>query len=179
MSKVLSNKELADLVSVLGCGMGKDFELSKLRYHKVIILTDADSDGQHIATLLLTFFYRYLTPLVRGGYIYLGMPPLYRIDRGKDTFWAWDDAGKDRLLEESSGVNAKESDITRFKGLGEMSPDQLKKTTMDPETRSLLKVVIADEIETDKVVNDLMGKDPSARYRFVMENAGEADDIDV
>jgi DNA gyrase subunit B/topoisomerase-4 subunit B len=179
LSKVLSNKELADLVSVLGCGVGKDFDLAKLRYHKVIILTDADSDGHHIATLLLTFFYRYLTALVRGGYIYLGMPPLYRIDRGKETLWAWDDAGKNRILAESNGQPAKESDITRFKGLGEMSPEQLKKTTMNPETRALLKVVIADELETDKVVNELMGKDPSARYRFVMESAGEADDIDV
>ena len=180
LSKVVLNKELTDLVSVLGCGIGKDFELGKLRYHKVVILTDADSDGHHIATLLLTFFYRFLTPLVRGGFIYLGMPPLYRIDRGKETIWAWDDAEKDRIVAESNGRGSpKESDITRFKGLGEMSPEQLKKTTMDPRTRTLLKVLITDELETDRVVNDLMGKDPQARYRFVMESAREADDIDV
>jgi DNA gyrase subunit B/topoisomerase-4 subunit B len=178
ISKVLSNKELADLVSALGCGMEKDFDLGKLRYHKIIILTDADSDGHHIATLLLTFFYRYLTPLVRGGFVYLGMPPLYRITRGKETLWAWDDADKERLLSSFNG-KAREDDITRFKGLGEMSPDQLRSTTMDPRTRTLHKVVIEDELETDRVVNDLMGKDPGARYRFVMESAGEADDIDV
>ena len=178
LSKVLSNKELADIVSALGCGMGKDFSVEKLRYHKIIVLTDADSDGHHIATLLLTFFYRYLTPLIRQGYIYLGMPPLFRIDRGKETIWAWDDAEKEKIVAESNG-KGKADDITRFKGLGEMSPTQLRETTMDPETRTLLKVIIADELETDRVVNDLMGKDASARFRFVMESAGEADDVDV
>jgi len=178
LSKVVANKELADLISVLGCGMGKNLEMGKLRYHKIIILTDADSDGHHIATLLLTFFYRYLNPLVRAGFVYLGMPPLYRIHRGKETTWAWDDAEKDRILAESNG-GANARDITRFKGLGEMSPEQLRQTTMDPRTRTLLKVMIVDELETDKVVNDLMGKDSSARYRFVMESASEADDVDV
>jgi DNA gyrase subunit B/topoisomerase-4 subunit B len=179
-SKVLSNKELTDLLSVLGCGLATDksFDIAKLRYHKVIILTDADSDGHHIATLLLTFFYRYLGPLVRAGHIYLGMPPLYRIDAGKETLWAWDDAEKDRLIADRNGKQ-RESDITRFKGLGEMSPAQLKDTTMDPRTRTLLKVLIEDELATDKIVNDLMGKDASARYRFVMESAREADDVDV
>jgi len=178
LSKVVANKELADLLSVLGCGMAKSFDMGKLRYHKIIILTDADSDGHHIATLLLTFFYRYLNPLVRAGFVYLGMPPLYRIARGKETTWAWDDAEKDRLLSESNG-GASERDITRFKGLGEMNPEQLRQTTMDPATRTLLRVVIVDDLETDKVVNDLMGKDSSARYRFVMESASEADDVDV
>src|SRR4029453_6841443 len=111
-------------------------------------------------------------------HVYLGMPPLYRIDAGKETLWAWDDAEKDRLIAERNG-KLKDADITRFKGLGEMSPPQLKKTTMDPRTRTLLKVLIDDELATDKVVNDLMGKDPSARYRFVMESAREADDVDV
>jgi DNA gyrase subunit B/topoisomerase-4 subunit B len=177
LSKVLSNKELADLVSALGCGMGKDFDASKLRYQRIIILTDADSDGHHIATLLLTFFYRYLTPLIRGGHVHLGLPPLYRIVSGKETAWAWTDAEKDRIAARNG--KGKEGDVTRFKGLGEMSPEQLRETTMDPRTRTLLKVLIADELETDRVVNDLMGKDPSARYRFVMESAGEADDLDV
>lgn len=177
LSKISANKELADLVSALGCGLGKDFALEKLRYHKVIVLTDADSDGHHIATLLLTFFYRYLTPLVRGGYVYLAMPPLYRIDRGKDTVWAWSDSEKDRIVGENGA--GKTEDITRFKGLGEMSPAQLRETTMEPRTRILLRVLIEDELETDRVVNDLMGKDPAARFRFVMEMAGEADDVDV
>lgn len=175
LSKVVANKELADLVSVLGCGIGKSFDARKLRYHRVIILTDADSDGHHIATLLLTFFYRYLSPLIRSGYVFLGMPPLYRIDKGKETLWAWDDAEKERL------VGGKENgvEITRFKGLGEMNPAQLRTTTLDPRTRSLLRVQIDDEFETDKVVNELMGKDPSARFRFVMDSAGEADGLDI
>ncbi|MEM7290817.1 MAG: toprim domain-containing protein, partial [Pseudomonadota bacterium] len=118
LSKVLANKELSDLVSVLGCGVGKNFDLGKLRYHRIIVLTDADHDGHHIATLLLTFFYRYLTPLIHAGHIYLGTPPLYRIDLSKDnTAWAWDDQEKERIVSESrNGV-----EITRFKGLGEMS----------------------------------------------------------
>lgn len=180
LSKVLANKELADLVSALGCGVGKSFDPSKLRYHKIIVLTDADSDGHHIATLLLTFFYRYLTPLVRNGFVYLGMPPLYRIDRGKETLWAWDDAAKDKLVAESlANGRGREPEITRFKGLGEMSPGQLQETTMEPGSRTLLRVLIEDEFETDRVVNDLMGKDSTARFRFVMESAREADDVDI
>jgi DNA gyrase subunit B/topoisomerase-4 subunit B len=178
LSKVAGNKELGDLVSVLGCGMGKSFDLGKLRYHRIIILTDADSDGHHIATLLLTFFYRYLTPLIHGGYIYLGMPPLYRIDRGKETLWAWDDAGKEKIVAASNGASGA-VEITRFKGLGEMNPSQLRETTMDPQTRTILKVVVEDDVETDRVLNELMGKDSSARFRFVMERAQEADELDV
>ncbi len=177
LSKVMANKEISDLVSVLGCGFGKTFDIGKLRYHKIVILTDADSDGHHIATLLLTFFYRHLTPLVRGGYVYLGMPPLYRIEKGSDVHWAWDDQERERIVEEAGG-RLRSDAITRFKGLGEMSPTQLKQTTLDRATRQLLKVLVVDEIETDRAVDELMGKDPSARYRFVMERAAEADDLD-
>ena len=177
-SKVMANKEISDLVSVLGCGIGKNVDLSKLRYHKIIILTDADSDGHHIATLLLTFFYRYLTPLLRQGFVYLGMPPLYRIDQGAQTRWAWDDAEKTRIVEEL-GDRLRSDAITRFKGLGEMSAPQLKQTAMDRQSRLLIKVLIDDEVETDRVVNDLMGKDAAARYRFVTERASEADDLDI
>ena len=178
LSKVMANKELSDLVSVLGCGMGKSFDIAKLRYHRIIILTDADSDGHHIATLLLTFFYRYLTPLVREGYVFLGMPPLYRLEKGKTTLWAWDDAEKERVLSEQNG-NGASWEITRFKGLGEMDPPVLRKTTMDPKQRALLKVIVDDELTTDRVLNELMGKDASARFRFVMERAEEADDVDI
>jgi DNA gyrase subunit B len=176
LSKVLANKELSDLVSVLGCGVGKNVDISKLRYHRIIVLTDADYDGHHIATLLLTFFYRYLTPLVHAGHVFLGTPPLYRIDGTKDkTSWAWDDQEKDRIVSESkNGV-----DITRFKGLGEMSAQQLRQTTLDPKTRTLLKVLVTDEIVTDRVIKELMGKDPSARFRFVTESAHAADAVDV
>ncbi|MCZ6792163.1 MAG: DNA topoisomerase IV subunit B [Planctomycetota bacterium] len=179
-AKTRANKEISDIVSALGCGLGTNFDIGKLRYHKVIILTDADCDGHHIATLLLTFFYRYLAELIHRGHIYLGKPPLYRIDRGggDGTAWAWSDAEKERVVEEL-GSKFKNDAITRFKGLGEMSPVQLRETTMDPASRSLERVLIEDELETDRVVNELMGKDPAARYRLVMEEGSDAGDLDV
>src|SRR6266478_406432 len=133
-AKVLGNKELADLVSALGCGAGKDFDAKKLRYHKICLLMDADSDGNHICTLLLTFFYRHLPELIRDGYVYIAQPPLYRIDAGKEVFWARDDAARDRILAERNGKSAKVN-VTRFKGLGEMNPSTLKETTLDPHRR--------------------------------------------
>jgi len=179
LSKILNNKEISDILSAIGCGMGKNFDVSALRYHKIIVLTDADSDGHHIATLMLTFFFRYLPDLVRGGFVYLGMPPLYRIEAGKNqTLWAWDDEEKSEILRRLEG-KVKLDGVTRFKGLGEMSPEQLKATTMDPVSRTLLRVCIMDELEADLAVNELMGRDPSARYRFVMERAQEANDIDL
>jgi DNA gyrase subunit B/topoisomerase-4 subunit B len=177
MAKVMENKEIANIVSALGCGVGQSFDPAKLRYHRIVVLTDADSDGHHISTLLLTFFYRYLPELIRRGHVYLGQPPLYRIQVGADTLWAWDDEEKARVVAEKAGRG--KPDITRFKGLGEMDARLLWQTTMDPRSRTLLRVVISDELETDRVVNDLMGKDPSARFRFVMERAAEADDLDV
>jgi DNA gyrase subunit B len=175
-SKVLSNKELQDIVSALGCGFGKDFDPSKLRYGKIFLLMDADSDGQHIATLLLTFFYRHLPGLLRGGHVYLAQPPLYRIDAAKETHWALDERERDKVL---GGLpkNAK-ADISRFKGLGEMPAEDLKATTLDPRRRRALRVVIEGELETDRILNELMGKDAQARFRFIMERAPNAE-IDV
>src|SRR6266545_5638293 len=178
LAKVLENKELSDLVTALGCGLGKNFELDKLRYGKVIILADADSDGNHIATLLLTFIYRHLPQLVSGGKVFLAQPPLYRIDIGKETFWALDDAHRDRLLRQQ-GNGRGHPEITRFKGLGEMMPKVLWDTTMNPRTRRLLRVEIADQLVTDRVINELMGKDASARFRFIMERAEEAQELDL
>ncbi|HEY6362482.1 MAG TPA: DNA topoisomerase IV subunit B [Vicinamibacterales bacterium] len=178
LARVLENKELADLVTALGCGLGKSFDLAKLRYGKVIILADADSDGHHIATLLLTFIYRHLPQLIASGKVFLAQPPLYRIDVGKETFWALDDAHRDRLLKlHGNGRSAPE--ITRFKGLGEMMPKVLWETTLNPRTRRLLRVDIADQIVTDRVINELMGKDASARFRFIMDRAEEAQELDV
>ena len=177
IAKVLENKELADLVTALGCGIGKGFDMSRLRYGKVIILADADSDGHHIATLLLTFIYRHMPQLMTGGKIFLAQPPLYRVDVGKDTYWALDDRHRDEILKRAAGKAKPE--ITRFKGLGEMMPKVLWETTLNPRTRRLLRVEITDQIVTDRVINELMGKDPSARFRFIMERAEEADDIDV
>ena len=173
LQKVLSNKELQDLVSALGCGVGADIKIERLRYHKIILLMDADSDGHHISTLLLTFFYRHLQPLIAGGYVYLAQPPLYRIDHGKETYWALDEADRERIV---AGLpkNAK-PEIMRFKGLGEMQTDELKRTTLDPATRRLLRVTAADAVETDKVLSELMGKDVEARFKFIMERAAQAD----
>jgi DNA gyrase subunit B len=179
LAKVLENKELTDLVTALGCGLGKNFELSKLRYGKVIILADADSDGNHIATLLLTFIYRHLPQLISAGHVFLAQPPLYRIDIGKETFWALDDPQKDAILKQHAKNGRGAPEITRFKGLGEMMPKVLWETTLNPRTRRLLRVEVTDHIVTDRVINELMGKDASARFRFIMERADEAEELDV
>ncbi|HEU4937493.1 MAG TPA: DNA topoisomerase IV subunit B [Vicinamibacterales bacterium] len=178
LAKVLENKELSDLVIALGCGLGKNFDLAKLRYGRIIILSDADSDGHHIATLLMTFIYRHMAGLFTSGRVFLAQPPLYRIDLGKETYWALDDSHRDRLLK-LHGNGRANPEITRFKGLGEMMPKVLWETTMNPRTRRLLKVEINDQIITDRVINELMGKDPSARFRFIMERAEEAEELDV
>jgi DNA gyrase subunit B len=178
LAKVLENKELSDLVTALGCSLGKTFDLARLRYGRVIILADADSDGHHIATLLLTFIYRHMPGLITAGCVYLAQPPLYRIDVGKESFWALDDGHRDRLLKQHGNGRGK-PEITRFKGLGEMMPKVLWETTMNPRTRRLLRVDIADQLVTDRVINELMGKDPSARFRFIMERAEQAEELDV
>ena len=178
LAKVLENKELSDLVTALGCGLGKNFDIARLRYGKVIILADADSDGHHIATLLMTFIYRHMPQLITSGHVFLAQPPLYRIDIGKNTFWALDDAHKGRLLK-AQGNGRATPEITRFKGLGEMMPRVLWETTLNPRTRRLLRVQIADQIVTDRVINELMGKDPSARFRFIMDRAEDAVELDV
>jgi DNA gyrase subunit B len=178
LAKVLENKELADLVTALGCGLGKNFDLSRLRYGRIIILADADSDGHHIATLLLTFIYRHLPQLIANGKVFLAQPPLYRIDIGKETYWALDDAHRDRLLK-LQGNGRGHPEITRFKGLGEMMPKVLWETTLNPRTRRLLRVEIVDQIVTDRIINELMGKDASARFRFIMDRAEEAEELDV
>jgi DNA gyrase subunit B len=178
LAKVLENKELADLVTALGCGLGKNFDLARLRYGRVIILADADSDGHHIATLLLTFLYRHLPQLIANGKVFLAQPPLYRIDIGKETFWALDDAHRDRLLKQH-GNGRSHAEITRFKGLGEMMPKVLWETTLNPRTRRLQRVEVSDPIQTDRIINELMGKDASARFRFIMERAEDAQELDV
>ena len=180
LAKVLENKELSDLVTALGCGLGKQFQLTRLRYDRVIILADADADGNHIATLILTFLYRYLPKLITNNRVYLGQPPLYRIDAGKQTFWALDDNQRNTILDEIAQRNGRvRPEVTRFKGLGEMMPKVLWETTMNPKTRRLLRVSIADQLRTDRVITDLMGRDASARFRFIMDRAEDADDLDV
>jgi DNA gyrase subunit B len=178
LAKVLENREIGDLVTALGAGIGKTFEAEKLRYERIILLADADSDGHHITTLLLTFFYRHLPDLIKQGRVFVAVPPLYRIDIGNDTYWAVDDKAREDVLSKQKG-STKKVEITRFKGLGEMMPKVLWETTLNPKTRRLIRVEVGDMLETDRVVNDLMGKDASARFRFIMEHADRADSLDV
>jgi len=178
LKKLLDNKELSDIVTALGCGMGKSFDLSKLRYERIVLLMDADSDGHHISILLLTFFYRHMRELIDAGRVFLAQPPLYRIDIAKDTHWALTDAHREAIIEGHRKGNAK-VEITRFKGLGEMMPKTLWETTLNPETRRLLRVEIADALDTDRIVSELMGRDPAGRFNFIMENAEEAMALDV
>ena len=178
-AKVLENKELSDLVTALGCGLGKNFDLSKLRYGRIILLADADSDGNHIATLLLTFIHRYLKQLISNGRVFLAQPPLYRIDVGKETHWALDDAQRDMIIAKNRKTKTRTAvpEITRFKGLGEMNPKVLWETTLNPKTRRLLRVDIENALKTDQVFEELMGKDASKRLRFIMDHAEDADEL--
>ena len=176
-AKVAGNKELTDIVSALGCGSGGDFDISKLRYGKVFLLMDADADGHHISTLLLTFFWRHLPKLILEGHVYLAQPPLYRIDAGKETYWALDERERDAVFAKLP-KNVK-PEVMRFKGLGEMMPEQLKATTLDPRRRRALKITVPDVLEAERTFTDLMGKDASARYRFITERARDADSLDV
>jgi DNA gyrase subunit B len=173
LQKVMSNKELQDVVSALGCGVGPELKLERLRYHKIIFLMDADSDGNHISTLLLTFFYRHLQPLISGGHVYLAQPPLFRIDHAKQTYWALDEDDRERIVA-SLPKNAR-PEIMRFKGLGEMQAVDLKRTTLDPASRRLLRVTVKDAGEVDRVLTELMGKDVEARFKFIMERAAQAE----
>jgi len=178
-AKVLDNKELTDLVSALGCGMDDQYDPGRLRYGKVILLTDADSDGHHIATLLLTFFYRHVPGLFADGRIYLACPPLYKIAWAQEIHWAVDEADRERILA-TLPKNAKPT-LTRFKGLGEMPARDLSETTLDPTRRRLLRVVVPDDDRpyTERTVSDLMGKEAEARFKFIMEEAYTAKDIDI
>jgi len=176
LSKVLANEELGNVVKAIGCGIGKDFSIARLRYHKIILLMDADSDGHHIATLLLTFFYRYIPELIRRGHVYLAQPPLYRLDAGKESMWIADDA---HLQRELKRLKTQKYEIQRFKGLGEMMPKTLKDTTLDPKKRQLIQVGIGDELATDRTISALMGKDAGSRYEFIMSQAGEVEALDV
>jgi DNA gyrase subunit B/topoisomerase-4 subunit B len=178
LKKVLTNKELGDIVSALGCGVGKACDVSKLRYHKICLLMDADSDGNHICTLLLTFFYRHLPELIRHGYVYIAQPPLYKIEIGKEIMWAADEAQKDQLLSGQNG-NARQAYVQRFKGLGEMNPATLKETTLDPHSRTLLQVTIEDAERTDTAIQTLMGKEVQPRFAFIMDRAPKVEEVDV
>ena len=180
VTKLLANKELQDIISALGTGFGPKFEIEKLRYDRVFLLMDADADGHHIATLLLTFFYRHMPQLIEQGHIFLAQPPLYRIDIGKNTYWALDDLHKEQLIEDHRSGSAKPN-ITRFKGLGEMSPKSLWETTLNPESRSALRLGVpaGEQVMTDAVISDLLGKDAGARFQMIMDGALDVDELDL
>jgi DNA gyrase/topoisomerase IV subunit B len=178
-AKVVGNQEIADLVTAIGTGAGDKFHYDGLRYGKIILLMDADADGHHITTLMLDFFFRHAPELIRKGHVYIAQPPLYRIDVGKETFWARDDEHKEEIL---AGLRANaKTDITRFKGLGEMPFKVLAQTTLDPRYRTLLKVEIDSNLEAHDAFKELLGKEAEHRYRFIMEKADQAiaEELDV
>lgn len=178
-SKVLQNRELTDIACALGITLGKNMTIDKLRYHKIIILADADSDGHHISTLLLTFFYRHMRPLIDAGCVYLAQPPLFRVDIGKKSYWVLDEKERDSVLRKNK-KKLEDVQISRFKGLGEMMPQTLYETTLNPLTRRLLRVEIdPNEIEeTETIMSELMGRDAEPRFRFIMAHAEEAEELD-
>jgi len=181
IDKMRGNQEVADLILALGCGSGRDCDPKKLRYSRIVIMTDADVDGAHIASLLLTLFFQETRPLIEGGHVYLAQPPLYRLSHNQQTVYARDDAEKERLLK-TTFSRATKVDISRFKGLGEMPVDQLRSTTMDPSKRTLLRVSLNPEHNTQHhadFVNRLMGKNPESRFLFIQENARFVSDVDV
>ncbi|MBA4541943.1 MULTISPECIES: DNA topoisomerase (ATP-hydrolyzing) subunit B [Thermoactinomyces] len=172
LDKALSNDEIRTIITALGTGIGGDFNLDKARYHKIIIMTDADVDGAHIRTLLLTFFYRYMRPLIENGYVYIAQPPLYKVTQGKTVRYAYNDRMKEEILKELEGKGKVE--IQRYKGLGEMNATQLWETTMDPESRTLLQVSLADAMDADEVFEMLMGDRVEPRRVFIQEYANQA-----
>ncbi|RJX26310.1 MAG: DNA topoisomerase (ATP-hydrolyzing) subunit B [Acholeplasma sp.] len=175
LDKILSNKEILSLIQALGTGIGDEFEAEKARYHKVVIMTDADIDGAHIRTLLLTFFFRYMKPLIDLGYVFIAQPPLYKVQSGKKVEYVYSDDQLQRLLSELGGRPT----IQRYKGLGEMNPEQLWETTMDPENRTLLQVSLKDAMDADQVFSMLMGEEVEPRKQFIQENAIYANNIDA
>ena len=179
LDKVYGNEKLMPVVTALGTGIGEDFDLSKLRYDKIIIMADADVDGSHIRTLLLTFFFRFMRPLIEEGHVYLAQPPLYKLSRGKQVRYAYSDEERDRYLAELSGEKGSKVDIQRYKGLGEMDPDQLWETTMNPETRIMIQVDMEDATSADEIFTILMGEKVEPRREFIEKNAKYVRNLDV
>ena len=177
LDRILNNNEIRSMITALGTGIGEEFDLSKARYHKIVIMTDADVDGAHIRTLLLTFFYRFMKPLIEAGYIYIAQPPLYKVEQSKKKYYLFDDAALDELkaeLPETPKIS-----LSRYKGLGEMNADQLWETTMDPDFRTLLQVRLTDAVEADQTFEMLMGDIVEHRRNFIEENALYVQNLDI
>ncbi|MFH0875528.1 MAG: DNA topoisomerase (ATP-hydrolyzing) subunit B [archaeon] len=177
LSKILASNEILAIITALGVGIEEEFNINKLRYHKVIIMTDSDVDGAHISTLLLTFFYRYMRPLFENGHIYMAQPPLYKVKKGKFMEYALNDSEKDKMIAELGGMQG--VTLQRYKGLGEMNPTQLWETTMDPTTRTLKKISIEDAVEADNTFTILMGEEVAPRKKFIRDNAANVVNIDI
>lgn len=175
IDKVIGNDKLTPVVTAIGTGIGEEFDISKIRYHKIVIMADADVDGQHIRTLLLTFFFRYMRPLIEEGYIYIAQPPLFKLSKGKRHEYAFSDEERDKLIEEMGGS----CDVQRYKGLGEMDPEQLWETTMDPATRLMLRVTLEDAMEADETFSILMGDKVEPRREFIEKNAKYVQNLDI
>jgi len=180
IDKVLASQEVGTLIKALGCGIGKDdFDIEKLRYHRIIIMTDADVDGSHIRTLLLTFFYRQMYEIVEKGHIYIALPPLYKISKGKEFVYASDEKQKDNALKEFSKGSNRGVDVQRYKGLGEMNPEQLWTTTMDPVNRRMMQVTVNDVQDANESFEILMGDDVEPRRDFINTNALSVTELDI
>ncbi|MBD3354443.1 DNA topoisomerase (ATP-hydrolyzing) subunit B [Candidatus Woesearchaeota archaeon] len=175
LNKIMENAEITAMITALGTGIGEEFNLEKLRYHKIVIMTDADVDGNHIACLLLTFFYRYMKSLIENGHVYIAQPPLYKIGKGRKAVYIYNENAKEKTVEKMG----KKVSIQRYKGLGEMNPDQLWKTTMDPKSRVLKKVAIEDAVEADDIFTVLMGDKVAPRRKFIQDHAKEVQELDV
>lgn len=177
LDKILSNNEIRMMITALGTGIGEEFDISLARYHKVVIMTNADVDGAHIRTLLLTFFYRYMRPLVEHGYVYIAQPPLYKIQQGKKVYYTYTDKEMEEVLDELP--QSPKPGLQRYKGLGEMNPSQLWETTMNPETRTMLQVTLEDAMEADEVFDVLMGDHVEPRRDFIEKNAQYVKNLDI
>ncbi|MBR3290495.1 MAG: DNA topoisomerase IV subunit B, partial [Clostridia bacterium] len=175
IDKVYGNDKLEPVVVALGCGIGEDFDISKLRYDKVIIMADADVDGSHIRTLLLTFFFRYMRPLIEEGHVYAAQPPLFKVSKSKQVRYAFSDAERDRYIEELGGT----ADVQRYKGLGEMDPEQLWETTLDPAFRTMYRVELDDAQAADETFTILMGDKVEPRRQFIERNAKYVENLDI
>ena len=178
IDKVYSNEKLTPVITALGAGIGEEFDLTKLRYDKVIIMADADVDGSHIRTLLLTFFFRYMKPLVEQGHVYIARPPLYKVYKGKEEYYAYNEREIEKIQMEKNWKK-EDYDIQRYKGLGEMSSDQLWETTMNPETRTMLRVELEDAVAADNIFTVLMGDKVEPRKEFIQENARYVTNLDI
>ena len=179
IDKVYGNDKLMPVITALGCGIGQDFDVSKIRYGKVIIMADADVDGSHIRTLLLTFFFRFMRPLIEEGHVYLAQPPLFKVSRGKKVRYAYTDEERDEAIRELYGDDDVKKDVQRYKGLGEMDPEQLWETTMNPETRTMKRVEMEDAVRADEIFTILMGDKVAPRREFIEANAKYVENLDI